>query len=77
MTDHAIQLFWRGLEMWLLTGPVFGGLGAVLAKMLRRRQGVWFLLGYIFNAAAVLFLLYLWLRQKPWQADNSDYENSD
>lgn len=74
---RAVTFFWRGLELWLLSGPLFAGLGALLAKVLHRRQGVWFLLGYIFNAAAVLYLTYLWARGKPWQLDNADDENPE
>lgn len=72
MTDRAIALFWRGLELWVMTGPVFGGLGAVLAKILHRRQGVWFFLGYVFNAAALLYLAYLWVRLNLWQVEDRD-----
>ena len=59
--------FYIELILFAVFAPVFGIACALVAKDLRRRQWVWFLIGFFFNFAAVLALVVLeeWDRKPP------------
>lgn len=61
LSDRSSRL----LELALVTGPFFGYACTILARQIRRRQGVWFFVGYGLNFVGFLIIAVLWLRERP------------
>jgi hypothetical protein len=68
---NEIAMLAENLIWFTIAAPLFGAACSLLAKEWRRREWVWFLLGFFFTFGAVLALIFLNTWGKKIDTDGS------